>query len=151
VLDERLTLPMRLEKLAYDKGVSVASRYPGAIVISADTMVCLEEQMLGKASTREKAKALLQQQSGKKQTVYTAIAIFEDGVVTTYCDTSDVWFKVLSNNDIEEYLDTNEWQGKAGAYAIQGIGSRLVDDIIGDKETIIGLPVRLIEAYLDRK
>lgn len=151
VLDESLTLSMRLEKLAYDKGVMVAKRHLDKIVISADTMVCLGQTMLGKAKDRNEAKTMLQKQSGRVQTVYTAIAIFENNQVTTYCDTTDVWFKDLSEKDIEKYLDSNEWIGKAGAYAIQGIGGSLVERISGDKETIIGLPVRIIEEYLRTK
>ncbi|MFV0392862.1 MAG: Maf family protein, partial [Coprobacillaceae bacterium] len=115
------------------------------------TMVCLGETMLGKAKNRQEAKEMLENQSGKLQTVYTAIAIFEDNQVKTYCDKADVWFKKLNTKDIEEYLDTEEWIGKAGAYAIQGIGNILVERISGDKETIIGLPVRIIESYLHSK
>ena len=151
VLDESLALSVRLEKLAYDKGIGVSQRHPEAITISADTMVCLGETMLGKAKNRQEAKEMLENQSGKLQTVYTAIAIFEDNQVKTYCDKADVWFKKLNTKDIEEYLDTEEWIGKAGAYAIQGIGNILVERISGDKETIIGLPVRIIESYLHSK
>lgn len=148
VLDESLALSKRLEKLAYDKGVEVAKKYPGYIVISADTMVCLEGQMLGKAKDCNQAKEMLEMQSGKMQVVYTAIAIFDQGNVYTYCDSSKVYFKELSEETIKQYLDTEEWKGKAGSYAIQGIGGSLVDRIEGDIETIIGLPVRIIETYL---
>lgn len=149
VLDENLTLSKRLEKLAYDKGVEVAKKYPNQIVVSADTMVCLDGLMLGKAKDRKQAKIMLQKQSGKLQVVYTAIAIFDKGKVHTYCDIARVYFKDLSDFIIDEYLDTDEWIGKAGAYAIQGIGHSLVERIEGDKETIIGLPVRIIESYLE--
>lgn len=148
VLDESLALSSRLEKLAYDKGIEVAKKHYDSIVISADTMVCLNNQMLGKADTRKEAFTMLQNQSGKAQVVYTAIAIFYQGKVNTYCDTTEVIFKELTNVQIEEYLDTKEWMGKAGAYAIQGIGNCLVDSIKGDIETVIGLPVRIIEKYL---
>lgn len=151
VLDESLALSVRLEKLAYEKGANIAKKHPEAIVISADTMVCLGEKMLGKANSKEEASQMLHLQSGKLQTVYTAIAIFENQQVHTYCDQTDVWFKTLSDIDIEDYILTREWVGKAGAYAIQGIGNILIDKIEGDKETIIGLPVRIIEEYLSKQ
>lgn len=148
VLDESLTLSSRLEKLAYDKGILVAKKHYDSVVISADTMVCLDNQMLGKANTQKEAFAMLKNQSGKTQIVYTAIAIFYQGKVNTYHDTTKVVFKALTTKQIEDYLDTEEWIGKAGAYAIQGIGSCLVESINGDIETVIGLPVRIIEKYL---
>lgn len=151
VLDESLTLSKRLEKLAYDKGIEVAKKHPQAIVISSDTMVCLEGKMLGKAKDEQEALTMLTNQSGKKQEVYTAIAIFENNNVKTYCDTTSVYFKELSKQQIQEYLATKEWIGKAGAYAIQGIGSTLVEKVEGDIETVIGLPVRIIEEYLKHK
>lgn len=148
VLDESLTLSSRLEKLAYDKGIEVAKKHPNEVVVSADTMVCLDNQMLGKAHSRNDAYKMLESLSNKEQVVYTAVAIFYQGKVNTYHDTTKVVFKELSREDINDYLDTEEWIGKAGAYAIQGIGDCLVKSIDGDKETVIGLPVRIIEEYL---
>lgn len=150
VLDESLTLSNRLEKLAYDKGILVANKHPQRIVVSADTMVCLDQQMLGKANDRKEAYQMLASLSNKEQVVYTAVAIFYQGKANTYHDTTKVIFKELSKQEIEEYLDTQEWVGKAGAYAIQGIGQCLIKNIEGDIETVIGLPVRIIEEYLKR-
>lgn len=148
VLDESLTLSKRLEKLASQKAFSIAEKYPNNIVIGADTMVCLDEMMLGKAHDVREAKDMLLKLSNRKQEVYTAIAIFYQGKVETYCDTTIVKFKKLSEQVIDDYLLTNEWIGKAGAYAIQGLGNTLVEYIEGDKETVIGLPVRIIEKYM---
>lgn len=148
VLDKNLALPLRLEKLAYQKALPISLKYPHDIVIGADTMVCLNDKMLGKPKDRQDAFAMLKSLSNQSQTVYSAIAIIDDGKVTTFSDGTKVTFKKLTDMQINEYLDTNEWIGKAGAYAIQGIGKCLVDKIEGDIETVIGLPVRMIEDYL---
>ena len=148
MLDESLALPLRLEKLAYQKAAPIALKYPSDIVIGADTMVCLENQMLGKAADRQAAYEMLKLLSDQTQTVYSAVAIIDNGKVSTYHDGTKVTFKKLSDEEINAYLDLNEWPGKAGAYAIQGIGKCLVDKIEGVLETVIGLPVRMIEDYL---
>lgn len=148
VLDKNLALPLRLEKLAYQKALPISLKYPHYIVIGADTMVCLNDKMLGKPKDRQDAFAMLKSLSNQSQTVYSAIAIIDDGKITTFSDGTKVTFKKLTDMQINEYLDTNEWIGKAGAYAIQGIGKCLVDKIEGDIETVIGLPVRMIEDYL---
>lgn len=148
VLDKNLALPLRLEKLAYQKALPISLKYPRDLVIGADTMVCLNDKMLGKPKDRQDAFEMLKSLSNQSQTVYSAIAIIDDGKITTFSDSTKVIFKKLTDLQINEYLDTNEWIGKAGGYAIQGIGKCLVDQIEGDIETVIGLPVRMIEDYL---
>lgn len=148
VLDERLALPLRLEKLAYQKAFPISLKYPKDIVIGADTMVCLKERMLGKPHNRKEAFKMLKQLSNQTQIVYSAVAIIDNNRIVTYHDGTKVTFKNLTDQEINNYLDTNEWRGKAGAYAIQGIGKCLVAKIEGDIETVIGLPVRIIEDYL---
>lgn len=148
VLDYNLALPLRLEKLAYQKALPVSKKYPNDIIIGADTMVCLNDEMLGKPKDRQEAFAMLKRLAGKTQTVYSAVAIINGNKVITFHDGTDVTFKELTDKQINDYLDCKEWIGKAGGYAIQGIGKKLVDNINGDIETVIGLPVRLIENYL---
>ena len=140
VLDESLALPLRLEKLAYQKAAPIALKYPSDIVIGADTMVCLENQMLGKAADRQAAYEMLKLLSDQTQTVYSAVAIIDNGKVSTYHD---------GTKEINAYLDLNEWPGKAGAYAIQGEGKALVAKVEGNLETVIGMPVWIIEEYLN--
>lgn len=151
VLDEKLALPLRLEKLAYQKAFPISLKYPNDIVIGADTMVCLREKMLGKPHNREEAFKMLKQLSNQTQIVYSAVAIIDNDRITTFHDGTKVTFKNLTDQDINDYLDKNEWLGKAGAYAIQGGGKCLVEKIEGDIETVIGLPVRIIEGYLKNR
>ena len=113
-------------------------------------MVCLNDKMLGKPKNRTEAKEMLQFLSNQTQTVYTAVAIIDDGKIIVFHDATKVTFKSLSTEQIESYLNLNEWQGKAGAYAIQGYGKDLVLKIDGDIETVIGLPVKLINDYLQK-
>lgn len=148
VLDENLALPLRLEKLAYQKALPISLKYPQDIVIGADTMVCLNEQMLGKPKNRQEAFNMLKMLSNQIQIVYSAIAIIDNGKVSTFHDGTKVTFKRLTEQMINDYLDTDEWRGKAGAYAIQGLGKCLVAKVEGDMETVIGLPVDIIKSYL---
>lgn len=148
VLDENLALPLRLEKLAYQKALPISLKYPQDIVIGADTMVCLNEQMLGKPKNRQEAFNMLKMLSNQIQIVYSAIAIIDNGKVSTFHDGTKVTIKRLTEQMINDYLDTDEWRGKAGAYAIQGLGKCLVAKVEGDMETVIGLPVDIIKSYL---
>ncbi|MFQ6791938.1 nucleoside triphosphate pyrophosphatase [Thomasclavelia sp.] len=147
VLDMTLALPLRLEKLAYQKAYPIALKYPKDVVIGSDTMVCLEDKMLGKPRDRQDAFRMLKYLADRTQIVYSAVAIIDDHQVTTFHDLTKVRFKALSDQEINDYLDLNEWQGKAGGYAIQGEGSRLVAKIDGDIETVIGLPVKKLIEY----
>ena len=151
ILDQSLSLSKRLEKLAYQKAEPIAKKYPNDIVIGADTMVVLDDEMLGKPKDKDDAKRMLKNMSAKRQVVYSAVAIFEGEQVTTFCDQCGVIFKPLSEQEIEEYLLEDEWIGKAGGYAIQGIAGKFVDHIDGDIETVIGLPVRMIKEYLNTR
>lgn len=148
VLDMSLTLPLRLEKLAYQKALPISLKYPQDVIIGSDTMVCLDEKMLGKAKNYQEAFDMLRFLSGKIQTVYSAVAIIDRNQVTTFHDATKVKFKDLTDEEIKQYLSLNEWLGKAGAYAIQGEGKRLVETIDGDLETVIGLPVNKLIKYL---
>jgi len=118
------------------------------IAISADTLVLKDNKLLGKPKDREDASYMLHMLSGSRQTVLTAVGLHipqkED---TFFIDSADVLFKPLSDSDIDSYISTYEWQGAAGGYRLQRTGYRLVDKIIGDWTTVVGLPLR---AILDR-
>ncbi len=143
VLDESLTLFKRLENIALQKAKPLQIKYPNNIIVSADTMVTFQDEMLGKPKDREDAKRMLELLSNNKQVVITAVCIIKDQQSTTFT------FKELSNQEIEDYLDTNEWQGKAGAYAIQGVASKFVEKIDGDLENVIGMPMYKVIKYLE--
>ena len=83
--------------------------------------------MLGKPRDRNEAFKMLKQLSNQTQIVYSAVAIIDNNKVNTYHDSTKVTFKDLTDQEINDYLNTSEWQGKAGAYAIQGTGRSLGD------------------------
>lgn len=121
---------------------------PGEIVLGADTVVVVEDQMLGKPSDDADAVRMLEQLSGRRHTVVTGICLrFPDAVVRDRA-TTEVWFAALSRRDIHEYVAGGEPRDKAGAYAIQGIASRYVEKISGEYANVVGLPVGLVWKHL---
>lgn len=147
VLDESLSVEERLKKLALDKGMPIHEKYPDDVVIAADTTVYHHDQIIGKAHSREEAKAILTSLSNDRQIVYTSVAIFFPEETLNFIEKTTVVFKDITDM-IDDYLDTNEWVGKAGAYAIQGKGDRLIASVDGDIDTVIGLPVKKIKTIL---
>ncbi|HGM3505729.1 TPA: nucleoside triphosphate pyrophosphatase [Clostridioides difficile] len=130
-------------RLAFEKSMSVASEHNEDIVIGADTVVVLDNAILGKPKDKSCARDMLKRLSGREHQVITGISLInlcEDKKVIDYV-ISNVKFKTLSEQDIEDYLKTNESFDKAGAYGIQGYGALLVEEIIGDYFNIVGLPI----------
>lgn len=103
---------------------------------------------MGKQKNREDAYQTLMMLSNQKHIVYTAVAIYNGNSLHTFCEKTEVYFKDISSM-IDEYLDSGEWMGKAGSYGIQGKASVFVERIVGDKDTVIGLPVMRIKEFLD--
>lgn len=139
-----LTSPARyVRRLAEAKAADVAATRSNAWILGADTIVLIDGTVLGKPNGRENARAMLQRLSGRTHQVYTGYSIccrrkawsFSDAVVT------DVTFKTLSEAEIEWYIHTAEPFDKAGAYAIQGLGTFLVRRINGSYTNVVGLPV----------
>lgn len=136
--------------LAFEKGIEVAKDYEDKIVLSADTLVELDGKLLGKPKNREDARVMIKSLSGKTHNVYTGYAIFKLSQKIKYVsyDKSSVKFYDLSDDEIEKYLDTDEYKDKAGAYGIQGKGSLLVEKIEGDFFNIVGFPIGKINRDL---
>lgn len=136
--------------LAFEKGIEVAKDYEDKIVLSADTLVELDGKLLGKPKNREDARVMIKSLSGKTHNVYTGYAIFKMSQKIKYVsyDKSSVKFYDLSDDEIEKYLDTDEYKDKAGAYGIQGKGSLLVEKIEGDFFNIVGFPIGKINRDL---
>lgn len=151
ILDPHLPLTKRLEELSYLKALPVFKRHQDAIVIGADTIVCFEEKLLGKPKNRQDAKKMLLSYSGKSQYVYTAVTVLDQNKRISFVSQSEVCFKPLTEDIIEHYLDENEWQDKAGGYAIQGKGASLIDHYQGDYDTIVGLPVQRLKEVLENE
>ena len=113
------------------------------IIIAADTIVALEDTILGKPKDKEDAKLMLERISGKKHKVYTAVCVFNSRLKThkSFVEETAVEVAELSKEDIDFYLSKDEAYDKAGAYAIQGLFSRYIVGIEGDYYNVMGLPV----------
>ena len=113
------------------------------IIIAADTIVALEDTILGKPKNREDARLMLERISGKKHKVYTAVCVLNSRLKTqeSFVEETAVEVAELSKEDIDFYLSKDEAYDKAGAYAIQGLFSRYIVGIEGDYYNVMGLPV----------
>jgi septum formation protein len=129
--------------LAEQKADRISEHYPESWIIGADTIVLINGLVLGKPASRREAKTMLSRLSGKTHTVLTGYAVCCRNKKRRFSDTvqTRVKFKELSNKEIEWYLDTREPYDKAGAYAIQELGTRLVRRISGSYTNVVGLPV----------
>ena len=137
--------------LAVRKGSAVATDVGGdALVISSDTLVELGGVPLGKPDGVDGARAMLRHLSGKTHSVHTGIAVHYHGRVYSGVATSDVTFRELSDDEIDEYIATGEPMDKAGAYGIQGLGGRFVTKYDGDFDTIVGLSRALTRELIER-
>jgi septum formation protein len=114
---------------------------PDAIVLAADTVVAVGRRLLGKAGDEHEARGFLELMSGRNHKVLTGVAVKANGATRTRLVETRVSFKVLSKREIDAYLASNEWQGKAGAYGIQGRAERFVTGIVGSYSNIVGLPL----------
>ena len=113
------------------------------IIIAADTIVALEDTILGKPKDKEDARLMLERISGKKHKVYTAVCVFNSRLKThkSFVEETAVEVAELSKEDIDFYLSKDEAYDKAGAYAIQGLFSRYIVGMEGDYYNVMGLPV----------
>ena len=136
-------------RLARAKASTVAKRHPGQVVLSADTLVVLGSEILGKPSSPVDAAAMLRRLAGNEHRVVTAVALAKDSGVWDRCDVTHVWFRPLSEEMINAYVATDESLDKAGSYGVQGYGAVLVQRIEGDYYGVMGLPLRLVVELLE--
>jgi septum formation protein len=113
----------------------------GDFVLAADTEVVLDARVFGKAGHQEEAAAFLRLLSGRTHEVWGGLALRRSGVEVSAMAVTEVKFRELSEQEIVWYLGTGEWEGRAGAYAIQGKGAALVESIHGDFWNVVGLPL----------
>lgn len=139
--------------LARAKAAEVSSRHPDSWVIGADTIVVVDEVILGKPVSSDDARDMLRKLNGRTHRVLTGFSIrcqSRNREVSDVVDTL-VTFKDLTENEIEWYIRTGEPFGKAGAYAIQGIGAFLVKRISGSYTNVVGLPICEVVGFLIRE
>ena len=140
------------EDLSRQKAEAVAVRYRNAVIIGADTIVSLDNELFGKPESSQIAKAMLTKLQGKTHRVITGFTILDTDLrksVTKSVETK-VTMKSMSKKEIEWYILTKEPMDKAGAYAIQGKGSVFIEKIDGDYFNVVGLPIASLLEELNK-
>ena len=129
-------------RLASAKADAVLPRHPCAYLLAADTVVACGRRILPKAETEQQARQCLGLLSGRRNRVLGAVAVARpDGSVRTRLIETVVRFKRLEAAEVEDYLESGEWRGKAGGYAIQGRAARFVSFLSGSYSNVVGLPL----------
>ncbi|HSW58916.1 MAG TPA: Maf family protein [Dehalococcoidales bacterium] len=137
-------------EIAEGKARAVAARYPEAVIIAADTIGVIGRQVIGKPHTAAEAVSMLKKLSGKSHRVITGLTVLDarsGKMISSWVETR-VYFRRLSVSEITNYVATGEPLDKAGAYAIQGLGSLLVEKIHGDYYNVVGLPLLALTRIL---
>jgi septum formation protein len=137
-----------VEKLAEIKARDVATRHPNRLIVSADTIVVIDGVLLNKPKDKDEAISMLRLLSGKWHSVFTSVAISYKNDLHIRSEKTNVLIRPLSEQNIHAYLDAATWSDKAGAYAIQGVGSLLIHRIDGCYYNELGLPVGLLSTML---
>ncbi len=140
-----------VQRLAKEKalaGLSLSSEH--TLSIGSDTIIVCDEHIFEKPTVYEDALRMLSTLSGRFHEVFTAICVTDGKQIEQELVISKVWFRSLTENDIEQYWHSGEPKDKAGAYAIQGYGGRFVQRIEGSYHAIVGLPLVETEALINR-
>lgn len=137
------------QRLSREKAEIVAARHAGSIVLAADTVVGLGRRILPKADDADTARRCLMLLQGRRHRVYTGVALVGgDGKRWSRVVESQVIFRTLSRDEIDQYLATGDWKGKAGGYAIQGLASLFVRQLSGSYSNVVGLPLTEVAGLL---
>jgi septum formation protein len=132
------------------EGKARSVHHSGRLTLGVDTTVVLDGRVYAKAADRDDARQMLEALSWSTHTVVSGVCLLGAGVERLEVERTDVTFRRLSAELVETYLESGEWEGRAGAYAIQGLGGRLVERIDGDYLNVVGLPGALLLALLER-
>ncbi|MCK4400259.1 septum formation protein Maf, partial [Candidatus Bathyarchaeota archaeon] len=131
---------------ALAKARSVLGNVEEGLIVGADTVVYIDEKILGKPSSEEEAHRMMETLSGRVHRVFTGLAVIdaESGREEVGCEETQVHLMKLSDEEISRYVELGESMGKAGAYAIQGLGAVFVERVVGCFHNVVGLPLSLL-------
>ncbi len=129
------------ERLAAEKALAVAANHQDAFVLAADTVVACGRRILPKTETEDEARTCLHLLSGRAHRVYTGISLVKGGRQITKSVMTRVQVARLSDVELDAYLASGEWQGKAGGYAIQGRAAAFIRGLNGSYSNVVGLPL----------
>jgi septum formation protein len=132
------------ENLARRKLEVAARAFPEHMILAADTLILARGNVIGKPTDRKDARLILESFRGNNHSVLTGVAVRTPmGQIKSATAETKVYFREFQDRELESYLDTLEWQDKAGAYGIQGYGARLIQEIHGCFYNVMGLPIDL--------
>ncbi|MEE8370791.1 MAG: nucleoside triphosphate pyrophosphatase [Sphingomonadales bacterium] len=130
------------ERMALNKAMAAADKSPDALILAADTVVAVGRRIIGKPSSEAEARQFLGLLSGRQHRVITAVALQMPGKpLRLKTSVTSLAFKRLTAAEIDAYIESGEWQGKAGAYAIQGLAGAFVRRLGGSYSNVVGLPL----------
>ena len=141
------------KNLAELKSIKVSNKYPDQLVIGADSVISLDLKLINKPSSREEAYNILDLLNGKKHYLISSVCISKNGsMIWNYTDKSELKMKNLSENELKSYLNDikTETLIAYGVYQIEAGGLNLFEHIKGDKDSIMGLPIKQIKEYISR-
>lgn len=130
-----------VKRIAESKAQLVARQHPNETVLAADTTVAVGRRILQKPADEAQARAFLKLLSGRRHRVMTCVAVVKDGTLRSKTVTTIVRFSRISPAQLDSYIASNEWQGKAGGYAIQGLAAAFIPFISGSHSNVVGLPL----------
>jgi nucleoside triphosphate pyrophosphatase len=137
------------DRVARLKAAAGALRHPHRVVVGADTIVVLDDEILGKPSDVVDAHRQLRRLSGRAHVVLTGVAVAVRGRIHSHVESTTVWFSELDDSDLHWYVETGEPMDKAGGYAIQGGASRFIPRIEGSYSNVVGLPIAALVRILE--
>lgn len=150
--DNQETDPAKLAlELSRQKALAVAQRFPEAVVLAADTVVALGQDLLGKPSDAAQNLLFLQRLSGQTHQVLTGVSVWRAGDLLSEVGRSEVTFRPLTQAEMAYYAATGDGLDKAGGYGIQGQGGVLVSRLVGEYSNVVGLPLSLTVRLLRRQ
>jgi septum formation protein len=132
------------------EGKARSAARTGEVTLGVDTAVVLDGRVYGKPTDREDAADMLRTLSGRMHSVVSGLCLLGPALDVVEHDVTEVSFRLLSPEAVAAYLESGEWEGRAGSYAIQGLGGRLVERIDGDYLNVVGLPGGLLVELLER-
>ena len=150
VHNEQLTATEVSQLNAYRKAYAVAKKFPDALVLGADTLVYLGEKLMGKPANLEDAYRMLKQLQGRAHEVVTGVCLIHlrGHRQKIFAESTSVRFRQMDAEQIHDYLARTDPLDKAGAYAIQEHGDKIVEDIRGSYSNVVGLPLERLRAEL---
>ena len=135
-------------ELSLRKADAVYKNHPKDIVIGADTVVAIDNKILGKPEDDEEAYMMIDMLQGTSHQVYTGVTICSPNGQYSFAEKTDVFVKRMSKKEIEDYIATGEGRDKAGSYAIQGIFGKYIEKYEGDYDNVVGLPGKRVKEEL---